>query len=57
MTSDGSSSPAVGILALLLMTLENAAVSEWLQGYMVGSRLLVFAEAEAERQGYDEILL
>jgi len=39
------------------MTLENVAVSERLQGRGVGSRLLVFAEAEAARQGYDEILL
>ena len=39
------------------MTLENVAVSKRLQGRGVGSRLLVFAEAEAARQGYDEILL
>lgn len=39
------------------MTLENVAVSERLQGRGVGSRLLVFAEAEAARQGYDQILL
>ena len=39
------------------MTLENVAVSERLQGRGVGSWLLVFAEAEAARQGYDEILL
>jgi N-acetylglutamate synthase-like GNAT family acetyltransferase len=39
------------------MTLENVAVSEQLQGSGVGSRLLAFAEAEAARQGYDEILL
>ena len=35
------------------MTLENVAVSERLQGRGVGSRLLVFAESEAARQGYD----
>jgi N-acetylglutamate synthase-like GNAT family acetyltransferase len=39
------------------MILENVAVSERLQGRGVGSRLLVFAEAEAARQGYDEVLL
>jgi N-acetylglutamate synthase-like GNAT family acetyltransferase len=35
------------------MTLEYVAVSERLQGRGVGSRLLVFAESEAARQGYD----
>lgn len=38
-------------------TLENIAVSERLQGQGVGGKLLDFAESEARRQGYAEILL
>lgn len=37
--------------------LENIAISEDMQGKGVGGRMLAFAEAEAARQGYSEILL
>jgi ribosomal protein S18 acetylase RimI-like enzyme len=51
----------VGILVLLAkpdhLLLDNIAVSPAHQGRRFGRRLLEFAEAEASRQGYQEIRL
>jgi ribosomal protein S18 acetylase RimI-like enzyme len=51
----------LGVLVLIpepdYLLLDNIAVAPARQGLGLGGRLLAFAEAEAMRQGYDEIRL